>query len=173
MQLSAAKISLLASDCRRFLEPHWLETHKSWGEETPDPFSRWMCRYSSIFLALVFHERLGSGWTIVGGRPQLQLNATPQGAVGIFATNGTWNDHCWLEGNGLVVDITADQFGYPPVIVTVVDDIRYEANLCERDIESDLRKLRHRPTSWLTAWRTWEDSCFNYDGRAHCAIQPS
>lgn len=106
----------------------------------------------------VFRERLGTDWNIVSGRPQRQLDATSQEAVGIFATNGTWNDHCWLEGNGLVVDITADQFGYSPVIVTTVDDIRYKANLCQQDMESDLRKLRHRPMSWLTAWRTWEDT---------------
>jgi hypothetical protein len=51
-------------------------------------------------LAEVFRQQLGSVWQLVGGRPSQHHDATPEGAVGIFATNGTWNDHCWLEGNG-------------------------------------------------------------------------
>jgi hypothetical protein len=47
-------------------------------------------------LAEVFRQQLGSVWQLVGGRPSQHHDATPEGAVGIFATNGTWNDHCWL-----------------------------------------------------------------------------
>jgi len=111
-----------------------------------------MCRSTSIFLAEVFRQQLGSVWQLVGGRPSQHHDATPEGAVGIFATNGTWNDHCWLEGNGLVVDITADQFGYPTVIITAASDVRYQANVSEQDMEEQLLKLRHRPMAWLAAW---------------------
>lgn len=33
---------------------------------------------------------------------------------------GTWTSHAWLERDGLIVDVTADQFGdeTPPVLVT-------------------------------------------------------
>jgi len=152
MQPTLAEVTQLVWEIRRFLEPHWVKAHLSWGAEIPQPPSRWMCRSTSIFLAEVFRTQLGSVWQIVGGRPEKYLDATPEGAVGIFATNGTWNDHCWLEENGLVVDLTADQFGHPTVIITAADALRYRANLSEQDMAEDLLKLRSRSIAWLAAW---------------------
>lgn len=48
-----------------------------------------------------------------GGPPQ------PQGMLG---KDGVWRGHYWVEANVgsnvvLTLDITADQFGYPPVLV--------------------------------------------------------
>ncbi len=152
MQLTLAEVTHLAWKIRRFLEPHWVEAHLSWGVEIPQPPSRWMCRSTSIFLAEVFRTQLGGCWQIVGGRPEKDLDATPEGGVGIFATNGTWNDHCWLEGSGLIVDLTSDQFGHPTVIITAVEDMRYRANLSEQDMAEELLKLSCRSIAWLAAW---------------------
>lgn len=148
-----SEVTTFAVIVRQFLEPHWLTAHQSWNE-IPDPLSRWMCRYSSLFLATLLRELQSEHvWEIVGGRPPQDTDATPQAQVGMLGCDGTWHDHCWVKGNELIIDLTADQFGYAPVIVTHASDHRYRANLAEIDLEKDLQKLRRRPMQWLSDWR--------------------
>ncbi len=104
MKISQQQIENLCWDIRSFLEPYWLEAHRSWNEQIPYPISQWMCRYSSIFLAEVFSQRFGEGWKIVGGRPQIHLNETSEGVFGMLLKNGTWNDHCWISGHELIIE---------------------------------------------------------------------
>jgi hypothetical protein len=149
----ASEITTFASTVRQFLEPQWLAAHEGWGD-IPHPLSRWMCRYTSIFLATLLRELHGEdAWKIVGGRPPQTTTATDKAQVGILACDGTWNDHCWVEGFGFIVDLTADQFGHVPVIVTIAPDPRYRSNLTENDLEKDFQKLRHRPIRWLETWK--------------------
>lgn len=64
-------------------------------------FPKDCCHHASKLLALYFYEKTD---------------------LGVFDTvEGEHNDieHVWLEQNGVIVDITADQFrGLPPVVVT-------------------------------------------------------
>jgi hypothetical protein len=151
--MPAPEITELLVEIRQFLEPYWLVAHQGWGD-IPDPLSRWMCRYTSLFLATVLRETYcDTDWQIIGGRPAQAVNATAQTQVGIFACDGTWNDHCWVEGDGRILDLTADQFGYSPVIVTAISDRRYRSNLTERDMAENFQKLQHRPIKWLGEWK--------------------
>lgn len=148
--VAISHLTTFATTIRQFLEPHWLESHQGWGE-VPDLLSQYMCRYTSIFLATLLREQHGQDvWKIVGGRPPQSPTETDR--VGMLASDSTWNDHCWVEGLGLIVDITADQFGHAPVIVTPVSDPRYRANLTEADLAPAFQKLQHRPIRWLAAW---------------------
>lgn len=150
--VSTSRVITFANTIRQFLEPRWLAAHQSWGD-IPDPLSRFMCRYSSIFLATLLREQDEAPWSIVGGRPPQPLDATVAATVGMFACDGTWNDHCWVTGRGLILDLTADQFGHAPVIVTPCSDPRYRANLSEAEMATDFQKLQHRPGQWLADWK--------------------
>ncbi|MCS4088662.1 hypothetical protein [Rhizobium sp. BK176] len=49
-------------------------------------------------------------------------------------TSGRWSGHFWIEGvvdcgASVIVDLTADQFGYDPVILADRDDDRYRCNI--------------------------------------------
>ncbi|WP_088892892.1 hypothetical protein [Leptolyngbya ohadii] len=149
---ATSQFKMFASTVRQFLEPHWLAAHQGWSD-IPDPLSRWMCRYSSIFLATLLREQSQEPWSIVGGRPPRSLNAKVEGEFGILAWDGTWNDHCWVTGRGLIIDLTADQFGHDPIIVTASSDPRYRANLTEDEMAQDFQKLQRRSTQWLAAWK--------------------
>jgi len=66
-------------------------------------------------------------WRVAGGRPTAR---TPWG--GYRPTRGPSRPHLWVEGRArgrepLIVDITADQFGGPPVAVTT-EAPAYRAN---------------------------------------------
>ncbi|WNZ24543.1 hypothetical protein HJG54_17910 [Leptolyngbya sp. NK1-12] len=148
-----SEVTTFAFTVRQFLEPHWLAAHQGWNE-IPSPLSRWMCRYSSIFLVMLLRELQSEHvWEIVGGRPPQDMDGTLQAQVGMLGCDGIWCDHCWVKGNELIIDLTADQFGHAPVIVTHTSDQRYRANLAEIDLEKDLQKLQRRPMQWLSAWR--------------------
>jgi hypothetical protein len=48
----------------------------------------------------------------------------PIATYGILTADG-WASHAWVEAAGFVIDITADQFGHDPVVVTPVNDPTY------------------------------------------------
>lgn len=66
-------------------------------------------------------------WRVAGGRPTAR---TPRG--GFFDATGTSHPHLWVEGRRrgaqILVDLTADQFGGPPVVVEEGDSPAYLAN---------------------------------------------
>jgi hypothetical protein len=69
-------------------------------------FPRGTCKAASMLLARYLNE---SGF----GEAELVAN-------GDRGNEQAWETHAWLHLNGLLIDITADQFGEPPVIVTDV-----------------------------------------------------
>ncbi len=150
--ITTADLVTIATSARHFLEPCWLTAHQSWEDGIPTPLSCWMCRYSSLFLTHVLLEHK-LPCQIVAGRPQQSANGGSD--AGIWA-NGIWNDHCWvhcwLEHQQFILDVTADQFGYDPVIVSDALDQRYQANLSEQDMAPALAKLSRRPLAWFAAW---------------------
>ncbi len=53
---------------------------------------------------------------------------------GMIDAAGEWHGHFWVTGGdpesdeGLIVDLSADQFGHDPVVVTQIEDPRYREN---------------------------------------------
>jgi hypothetical protein len=135
---------------RNFLEPRWLSLHQSWGEPLVEKPSRYMCRYTSIFLKEVLNAATPESWRLVAGRPVRQeQEGTEAGGFGFCTSSGLFFDHCWVQSVDLIVDLTADQFGADAVIITPVKDCRYHPNLEEVDFYQDIAKLYHRPAKWL------------------------
>lgn len=93
---TAFRAAVVASDRSRF--PVALQS-----------FPRGCCGLTSDLLAVYF-DQMGFG--------EFEYVCGERGSVPL----GDWHTHAWLEGYGLIVDITADQFGarHNPVIVTAV-----------------------------------------------------
>lgn len=109
---SHQRLLVLAARVRAFLEPVWVEWHRARGGNLPVPLSRFTCGRSSLFLKRVL-ESDAESW-----------HARPQGHFG-FHTGNEWSSHAWVECGDLIIDITADQFGDAPIIVTEAPDPRY------------------------------------------------
>lgn len=69
-------------------------------------FPRGACGHAAELLAFYLRQRFG----IV---PDYISQTTYESGVG-----GWTGGHAWLEWNGLTIDVSGDQFGWPPVIVT-------------------------------------------------------
>jgi hypothetical protein len=138
---------------RNFLEPRWFSLHQLWGDSQPRALSKFMCRYTSIFLKAVLNIETQASWRLVAGRPILkEYEGTEKGFAGFCTSTGLYFDHCWVQLGDLIVDITADQFGAEAVIITSVGDPRYSSNLEESDFCRDIAKLSRRPEQWLQEW---------------------
>ena len=138
---------------RRFLEPRWFLLHQSWGDTSTEKLSKYMCRYTSIFVKTVLNVDNQASWRLVAGRPVTkEKEGTNKGCFGFRTSSGIFFDHCWVQLDNLIVDITADQFGAEEVIITSASDCRYYPNLEEEDFSKDIAKLSHHPERWLQEW---------------------
>jgi len=126
-----------ATRLRRFMEPVWDDwiAAEPWRRgSTPSAGS---CGRTSLFVRDVL-RRQGYDTLWSNGVPRL-AETSPVGDFGFFA--GRWESHAWVTCQGWIVDITADQFGAKPVIVTPATDRRYAANnLDTADPESIMRR---------------------------------
>ena len=77
------------------------------------PVAEGACLHAAVLLAGTLNKFKLTQARIRGGDGTLQ--------EGIQASDGTWQGHYWVEaihlGGVFVMDITADQFGHPPVWV--------------------------------------------------------
>ncbi|PSB55038.1 hypothetical protein C7B77_16320 [Chamaesiphon polymorphus CCALA 037] len=80
-------------------------------------------------------------------------DGTSKGQFGFRTPDGLFFDHCWLQTEDAIVDITADQFGAQKIIITTVGDSRYSQNLTERDLQKHIPRLSRRPNQWLSQWQ--------------------
>ncbi len=107
----------LAAAVRAYLEPVW----DGWrGGAGAGVLSANTCGRSSLFLRDALRlEGHAAEWS----------NGVPgaEGQFGFLGLGG-WASHAWVVSGGLIVDVTADQFGAVPVIVTSIDDPRYRAS---------------------------------------------
>lgn len=117
-------LQAVATTARTFLLPHWSRWHQIWGPPLPVVASQWTCVRSSMFLARAL-LRCGIEAELRSGQP-------PQPAPGVFGedcgllTADGWMGHAWVEANGSVIDITADQYGHPTVVVAPAGDPTYQ-----------------------------------------------
>jgi hypothetical protein len=70
---------------------------------------------------------------------------------GVFTADG-WEGHAWVEANGYVIDITADQFGHAPIIVTPASDPAYRPAL---NAEHRLTPTRSGIAAIDKIWPLW------------------
>ncbi|CAM5776792.1 hypothetical protein LMIY3S_05711 [Labrys miyagiensis] len=120
-----AQLVIIAGAVRRFLEPAWLEWHRAWGE-MPSVSSRWTSTRSSAFLQKVLQEDFGLAATWRSGTPRLLPDGPDDCPYGFQTTQG-WESHAWVEAGGWIIDVTLDQYGAEPVVVTPATDMRYSA----------------------------------------------
>ncbi|WP_319825504.1 transglutaminase domain-containing protein [Thalassovita sp.] len=114
------RIETIAKQVRRFLEPRWEEWHRHEGSPRLQAPSQGTCGRSSLFLREVLRAE-GLMAEFVAGSPS-------EGQEGYWL-GGAWHGHAWVEVEGWIVDVTADQFGAPPVIVSPVGISRYRAGV--------------------------------------------
>jgi hypothetical protein len=138
---------------RKFLEPRWFSLHQVWGNSQPEKVSKYMCRYTSIFMKTILNLDTQQSWRLVAGRPKIkEYEGTDKGCFGFCTSSGLFFDHCWVQSVDLIVDITSDQFGEEKVLITPVGDRRYHKNLEEEDFHSEVLKLSHRSEKWVQEW---------------------
>lgn len=143
------EIQSIASTARQFIEPVWLHWHQARGRIVPHPTSRYTCGRTSLFLRDVLrHGGYRAEW--MSGTPYAGGRATPDAACGFYS--GTrWEGHAWVVSGDTIIDITADQFGGDPVLITSVADTRYAASMDLAD--HDAIKARREAVAAL--WPGW------------------
>nr|WP_276509955.1 lasso peptide biosynthesis protein [Hyphomicrobium sulfonivorans] len=107
------------------MAPVWLEWHQARGGQPPTVASRHTCGRTSLFMVEVLRHR-GLPATWMSGTPRLDEAGPELGPFGFF-DGSRWQAHAWVMCGGMIVDITADQFGADDVIVTLQNDPRYRA----------------------------------------------
>lgn len=102
-----------------------------------DHFPRGTCGTVSEVLARLLRERFGLDARYVAGDGHPDCDGS----------------HAWVEVDGTVIDITADQFGLPPVIVT--DDSPWHAAW-----DRDTGRPPCLPDGWpMYPFALWEIAC--------------
>lgn len=114
------RLCQIARDVRAFLEPHWDAWHRHEGSPVLKTPSQGTCGRSSLFLRDVLRAE-GLSAEFAAGSPS-------EGRQG-FRCGPVWCGHAWVECADWIVDVTADQFDAPPVVVTYVGDARYRAGV--------------------------------------------
>jgi len=133
-----------ASELRSFLEPLWM-LRRIQACRLPDAgaaCSEGMCGFTAAFTAEALRLLDGGEWRVAGG--------WPQSGGGMACRERRLNAHFWaVSDDGLVVDLTADQFGHPSVIVTGRHDPRYVESFTREEIERHLPRVMPLAEKWL------------------------
>ncbi len=145
----------MATTARTFLAPHWTRWHEVWGQSSPTVASQWTCVRSSLFLMKAL-GRCGIDARLESGQPMKRASGVVSEDCGLF-TAGGWMGHAWVEANGFVIDITADQFGHAPVIVIPANDAIYRPAQCKAN------RLIPTNTGMMAVDEIWHSWCSYVD----------
>lgn len=132
----------IAGEARLFLESIWPEWHALRGRELPDPLSLGTCQTTSLFLARFLQEHGFDAAVAQGNVP-----AKDEG----YFHDDRWHGHAWVECSGWIVDISADQFGCPPVSIEPIDAPHYRKG-GDTAYESAKRQRQELAGSAHVAW---------------------
>ena len=122
--------------------PEWqAQTCREFCVPLPQMISTGTCGRSSTFLAAVMNE--------VGIKAQVEHGWFCK--IDPAATEADIPRHAWVTADSWIIDITADQFGAHPVLVTRRDDIRYRLGTDTADMAAKAR--RHDVLAAL--WEQW------------------
>lgn len=136
------RLFLIALQARSFLEPVWLDWHTTRGGDIPAPLSRTTCGRSSLFLKRVLQAECPAP----EGGPQTYFG---------FHAGSNWQSHAWVETGNWILDLTADQFGDEPVIVTARPDPRYQKGVCDSAFPEFVRAHRREVEKLWSRWVVW------------------
>lgn len=150
--LTVVAMSEALRSLREFLLPCWHWTQQNFLDHgqrfsmqkmtaMPFPLSTNMCRHTTLFLQQQLALAGDNRWQVAGGW-LAQQDATLSPIA-----------HYWLEADGMILDLTADQAGWNPVILAQTDDIRYtrDAVRCKQKSVSTLKGT-------VSQWRGEEQS---------------
>ncbi|WP_348534815.1 hypothetical protein [Hyphomicrobium sp. D-2] len=104
------------------------------------------------------HRGLPATW--ISGTPRLDEAGPELGPFGFF-DGSRWQAHAWATCGGLIVDITADQFGADDVIVTPQDDPRYRAGTGDTALPQFVAARRIAVDA---IWPRWLSHCTSSPG---------
>ncbi|WP_323784271.1 hypothetical protein [Thalassovita sp.] len=127
------RLTDLAGRVRRFLEPRWAEWHLHEGSPALRTPSQGTCGRSSLFLCKVLQLN-GIAAEFAAGDPT-------EGPKGFHTAQG-WKGHAWVESGELILDLTADQFGLPSVVIAAQGDPRYARGTDTSEPEFIARRQR-------------------------------
>lgn len=147
------EVILAASALRMTLAPYaeeWRERH-GLPVDVGQAVTTNLCRGAAYGLLMHLREEIPDArWWVDGGygaeavslhmpdgtsRTDLpRIIHTERWPGGMQAPDGTWRGHFWVcgrlaDGLEIVVDLTADQFGYADLVVEPASDPRYRSNL--------------------------------------------
>lgn len=114
MAAEQVAIRAAATEFRRALDQ---VAKATWASVTIDDFPRGACGHCAELLARYLRDRLHIDAIYASGRIDHLVNG---------------QTHAWLEYNGLFIDISADQFGLPSVIVERVSNLHERAGNVDR-----------------------------------------
>lgn len=99
-----------------------------------------MCRAVATATAIILTKETGIQWEVAGGLPSVPENEGGHYTSimpGGYKTDRAWNGHFWAVAVGseppLLVDLSADQFGEPDVVVAQGYHPNYRENLRRTD----------------------------------------
>lgn len=164
-----ADLPTFLTETRAFLEPLWRgfkdERHPGWEERELLSFG--MCRFTAAFLRPILEEATDRKWSVIGGlshfhpadegwdrtkgKPNSAFDAE-DGVGGILTIEGIWLDHYWLTDGATIIDLTADQAGWEPILVTDAKDERYLANWKASFVKAHLKDVSKRSGEWRQQW---------------------
>ncbi len=130
----------LARKARAFLEPLWIDFLCDPWLSVEVPLSTGACRVSSEFLAAVLPGHGFHGWEVHGGPDAFTR------------WDGTTADHYWLSNGSVIIDVTADQFGLPPVVLGPPDPARYRQGPAT-PLSPGARSEAGCIEAWAESWR--------------------
>ena len=112
-------------------------------EQRPTIACTFMCRHTSLFVQELL-KPTDDSWKVVQGTLAPIDGTAPQ-------------VHYWLENDRCRVDLTAEQFGWEPVLVTGLDDPRYVRNELAKPAKASIVKTTLDQWRGLAS-RDWMDN---------------
>jgi hypothetical protein len=137
-------------------------------ENGDSTWSSGLCRQSSFFVKSILKQTLNENWSIAGGflvkkdmdgrdyvKKQLykdiEAREEPlslfEGNVLVTNKFEVYGAHWWLERKGIILDLSADQFGHESIILTTADDQRYKKEKSMSNMNA-IKPIRKEALIW-------------------------
>jgi hypothetical protein len=125
-------------ELRFFLEDKWKEwkINNNYTIDDDDTLSRDMCRFTSVFLYRWLIDKYPEyDWKIKGGISNRQFNKLENYDLqGGYNCHDIWFGHFWIQNENTIIDLTADQFNGDEIIMTSINDKRYNNNMSDTEL---------------------------------------